>query len=48
MRWQLLYWNQEKVREALQRSAYDDASLRGGVAWSTSWPWPRAWACYTS
>ena len=24
---QILYWNQEKVREALQRDDYDDASL---------------------
>jgi Transposase DDE domain len=30
MSWQILYWNQEKVREALQRGEYDDASL-------TSW-----------
>jgi hypothetical protein len=29
MSWQLLYWNQEKVREALQRGEYDDASLTG-------------------
>jgi hypothetical protein len=30
MSWQILYWNQEKVREALQRGEYDDASL---TAW---------------
>jgi hypothetical protein len=29
MSWQILYWNQEKVREALQRGEYDDASLTG-------------------
>lgn len=29
MSWQILYWNQEKVLEALQRSEYDDASLTG-------------------
>jgi len=26
MRWQLLYWNHEKVREALQRGEYTDLS----------------------
>src|SRR6266511_158941 len=30
MSWQILSWNQEKVREALQRGKYDDASLTGG------------------
>jgi hypothetical protein len=30
MSWQILYWNQQQVREALQRGEYDDASL-------TSW-----------
>jgi hypothetical protein len=29
MSWQILYWNQEKVREALQRGEYDDARLTG-------------------
>lgn len=30
MSWQILYWTQDKVREALQRGEYDDASL---TAW---------------
>jgi hypothetical protein len=29
MSWQILYWNQEKVREALQRGEDDDVSLTG-------------------
>jgi len=29
MSWQILYWNQERVREALQRDEYDDASMTG-------------------
>ena len=29
MRWQIVYWNQEQVREALKRGRYDDASLTG-------------------
>jgi hypothetical protein len=29
MSWQILSWNQEKMREALQRGEYDDASLTG-------------------
>jgi hypothetical protein len=29
MSWQILYWHQDKVREALQRGEYNDASLTG-------------------
>jgi hypothetical protein len=29
MSWQILYWNQDNVQEALQRGEYDDASLTG-------------------
>lgn len=29
MSWQILYWDQDKVREALKRGEYDDASLTG-------------------